>query len=77
MAKSEPKPVQELSFEKAFAELEAIVAALEAGDRPLEESLELFERGQALAKRCAELLEQAELKVRTLSGESLPGFEEE
>ena len=44
---------------------------LEAGDLPLERSLALFERGQALAGRCAELLDTAELRVKTLTGENL------
>jgi exodeoxyribonuclease VII small subunit len=77
MAKTESKSIEDLSYEQAFAELETIVAALEAGDRALEESLALFERGQALTRRCAELLEKAEMKVRTLSGETMTELEEE
>ena len=42
MAKSEVKPIEKLSYEEAYAELELIVAALESGDRPLEESMSLF-----------------------------------
>jgi exodeoxyribonuclease VII small subunit len=76
MAKSEVKPIEKLSYEEAYAELELIVAALESGDRPLEESMSLFERGQALTKRCAELLDKAELKVKELAGEELKDFEE-
>ncbi len=76
MAKSEIKPIEKLSYEEAFAELEKIVAALESGERPLEESMNLFERGQALTKRCAELLDKAELKVKELAGEELTDFEE-
>jgi exodeoxyribonuclease VII small subunit len=75
MAKTEHKPVDELTYEQAFSELEAVVASLEAGDRPLEQSLALFERGQALVGRCAALLEKAELKVRSLSGEILSEIE--
>lgn len=75
MAKA--KPVEELSYEEAFMDLEAVVAALESADHPLEESLALFERGQALARRCAELLEKAELKVQQLTGDGeLSDFEE-
>lgn len=70
MAKSEMKPVEELDYETAYAELEGIVAVLESGEQTLEASIALFERGQALAKRCGELLEKAELKVRELGGES-------
>jgi exodeoxyribonuclease VII small subunit len=77
MAKNEPKPIESLTYEEAVAELEKIVAALETGERPLEESMSLFERGQALTKRCAELLDKAELKVQELAGESLEDFEED
>lgn len=63
------KSVEELSYEEAFQELEAVVAALEGGQQTLEQSLALFERGQALARRCAELLDHAELRVRSLSEE--------
>ncbi len=71
------KPAEELTYEEAFADLEAVVAALEAAEHPLEESLALFERGQALARRCAELLEKAELKVQQLSADGeLSDFEE-
>ena len=71
------KPVEELTYEEAFAELETIVDALE-GDgarNPLEDTMALFERGQALVKRCSELLDGAELKVRQLSGDELTEFE--
>ena len=76
MAKT-PKPVETLTYEEAMAELEGIVASLEEGNQKLEEAMSLFERGQALMKRCAELLEAAELKVRQLSGDELMSFEEE
>jgi exodeoxyribonuclease VII small subunit len=76
MAKNEPKPIEALTYEEAFAELEMIVAALESGERLLEESMALFERGQALTKHCAELLDKAEMKVQALVGESLADFKE-
>jgi len=77
-SKSKAKPeIEELPFEAAFAELEAIVAQLEAGQLPLEESLALFERGQALAARCGQLLENAELKVKQLVGSELEDFKAE
>lgn len=60
------QPVAELPFELAFEQLTELVAALEGGELSLEESLELYERGQALAARCSSLLEQAELKLRQL-----------
>ena len=77
MASSKPKnnppqpAVEELNYEQALAELESIVTSLEANKLPLEESMTLFERGQALAKHCVELLDQAELRVKQLSGDTL------
>ncbi len=68
-------PVEELSYEQALAELESIVASLESGEHTLEEALACFERGQALARHCTTLLDQAELKVQQLSGEDLEAFE--
>jgi len=68
MAKS-PTPAEELTYEQAFQELEDVVSALEADQQTLEQSLTLFERGQALARRCADLLDKAELRVRKLSEE--------
>ncbi len=56
----------EPEFEKAFAELQEIVTKLESGEIPLEEALALYERGQALAKTCAGLLDKAELRIREL-----------
>jgi exodeoxyribonuclease VII small subunit len=82
--KSKTKPiaaVDTLSFEDALAELEATVRQLEAGDLALDESLALFERGQALSARCQNLLQAAELKVQQLApkpggGYSLEPFDE-
>ncbi|MGB7876185.1 MAG: exodeoxyribonuclease VII small subunit [Anaerolineales bacterium] len=72
-----PKPVEDLTYEAAFAELEAVVNTLDddSSRNPLEEAMSLFERGQALVKRCSELLDGAELKVRELSGDQLSDFE--
>jgi exodeoxyribonuclease VII small subunit len=77
MAKKEIQAIENLTYEEAFTELEKIVAALEAGERPLEESMTLFVRGQAMTKRCVELLDKAELKVKELAGEALTDFEED
>ena len=60
-------PVEELTYEQAFAELEEIVSALEANNVALEHALQLFERGQSLTQYCANLLDKAELRVRQLS----------
>jgi len=72
---SSKKEIKYLSYEAAFAELETVVAALEGEQRPLDEAIALYERGQALSKHCAALLEKAELKVRQLSGGELLDFE--
>lgn len=68
--------VEALSFEAAFEALETVVAELEAGRPALEEALALYERGQALAARCAQLLDGAELRVQALTPEgALTPFE--
>jgi exodeoxyribonuclease VII small subunit len=76
-AKSTQKPVEELSYEEALAELEEIVSALEGEQNQLEAAIQLFERGQALASRCSVLLEAAELKVKQVVGDVILPFEEE
>jgi exodeoxyribonuclease VII small subunit len=67
-------PVEQLSYEQAFAELEQIVTVLESEERPLNEALAFYERGQALARYCTALLDQADLKVQQISGDELAGF---
>jgi exodeoxyribonuclease VII small subunit len=64
-----------LSYEMAFAELDAIVSALEGDEQPLEQALALFARGQLLARHCADLLEQAELTIQQVSAAGLSAFE--
>jgi exodeoxyribonuclease VII small subunit len=66
MAENQPdaKPVE--SFETCLDELEKVVKELEAGDLPLERSLELFERGMSLSDSCRKQLEQAETRVEML-----------
>lgn len=68
MAKKETAEaaVEQLTFEQAFQQLEAIVAQLERGELPLDQSLELYARGQRLAAHCAQLLDRAELRVREI-----------
>jgi exodeoxyribonuclease VII small subunit len=68
---------KDLTFEQSFAELEEAVRKLEAGGLALEESLALFERGQALAAHCNQQLDQAELKIQQLSPEGVVPFESE
>jgi exodeoxyribonuclease VII small subunit len=59
--------MSELSFEKAFDELEQIVTRLESGELSLEESVAQFERGRALSEHCQGLLDKAELRVSKLT----------
>lgn len=77
MSDTQHQDIQLMDFETAFNALQDNVAQLEKEDLSLDDSLLLFERGQALAKHCAALLEQAELKVRTLTMDAsdLPGME--
>ena len=59
--------IKQLTFEKAIEELESIVARLEGGKVPLEESVAIYERGEALKRRCEELLRQAEARVEKIT----------
>jgi exodeoxyribonuclease VII small subunit len=65
----EPRPVEELRFSEALAELEAIVAALEGGELDLEEGLARYERGVALLRASQAKLSEAEQRVTMLMGE--------
>ena len=56
----------EITFESSLKELERIVEELEAGDLPLERSLELFEQGVKLSRECQKRLDEAERKVEIL-----------
>jgi len=59
--------VGNLPFERAIEELESIVKRLEEGKVPLEESVAIYERGQALKRRCEDLLRQAEARVEKIT----------
>ena len=61
------KPVSEMSFEEAMAELEAVVTKIERGDVALEDSITLYERGAALKKHCDTVLAAAEEKISALT----------
>jgi exodeoxyribonuclease VII small subunit len=60
------KPVSEMTFEEAMAELEAVVASLEHGEVPLDESIRLYERGAKLKAHCDARLKAAEEKVEQI-----------
>ena len=76
------RPVAQMSFEEALAELEAIVQKLERGQLDLESSIRAYERGTALRQHCAEKLRQVQLRVEKLTLErdgtpKLTPFEEQ
>lgn len=56
--------IAQLSYEQAREELIAIVAKLEAGQAPLESSMALWRRGEALAAHCAEWLDGAQAEIQ-------------
>jgi exodeoxyribonuclease VII small subunit len=62
--------VDEMSFEQAIAALELVVGQLERGDVALNESIDLYERGAALRKRCQDELKRAEEKVAKLTSDA-------
>ena len=61
------KPIAEMTFEEALAELESVVNKLERGDVALDESISLYERGAALRARCQQKLAEAEEKVSRIT----------
>ena len=60
------RPVTDLTFDEALAELQRTIAELETGGQPLERTLALHERGAALLEHCETLLKSAELRMRQL-----------
>ena len=62
-----PGDIEALSFEAALKELEQIVTRLERGDVDLEQSIEIYERGEALRAHCDKLLKRAEAKVERIT----------
>ncbi|KIC45017.1 exodeoxyribonuclease VII small subunit [Ruegeria sp. ANG-S4] len=63
-------PVEQMTFEQAMKELEAVVGQLERGDVALDQSIALYERGAALKKRCEDELKRAEEKVAAITLDS-------
>ena len=61
------KPVEQMSFEEAMGELERVVGQLESSQVALEDSIKLFERGEALKKHCEKKLADAEEKVTQIT----------
>lgn len=69
MTTEERRPVAELTYEQAREELVHVVSRLEAGTETLEGSLDLWERGEALAARCQEWLDGARRRLDTARAE--------
>ena len=59
--------IGQMPFERAIEELESIVKRLEEGKVPLEELVAIYERGEALKRRCEDLLRQAEARVEKIT----------
>ncbi len=66
MADKPNEDIKAMSFEDALAALERIVEDLEKGDVPLEQSITIYERGEALKRHCDQLLKAAEAKVEKI-----------
>lgn len=63
------------SFESALSELEGIVAAMEAGQMPLQDALDAYKRGAALLRQCQATLAAAEQQIRILDADGLRDFD--
>jgi len=59
--------IEEMSFEAALAELEQIVRSLEQGQAPLDESIELYQRGDKLKRHCEARLKAAQARIEKIA----------
>jgi len=59
--------VEEMSFEQALAELESIVRMLEQGSAPLDQSIELYQRGDQLKRHCEARLKAAQMRIEQIA----------
>jgi exodeoxyribonuclease VII small subunit len=76
-ASTNPPAAAGLTFEKALEELESLVARMEEGKLPLEESLTAYQRGAELIKYCESKLSDAQARIAVLDGETLRDFKPE
>lgn len=67
MSEKTQADVGALSFESALSELETIVAKLESGEAPLQESIAIYERGEALKAHCEAQLKAAETRIEKIT----------
>lgn len=74
MSENQSKDISGMSFEAALAELEQIVSKLESGQAPLQESIAIYERGEALKTHCEAQLSAAQTRIEkiTLSKDGAP-----
>lgn len=66
--------IESQSFEDAIAELESIISAMEVGQMPLQETLDIYKRGTILLRQCQETLSAAEQQIRTFEDNTLRPF---
>lgn len=66
---TQKKDINKMEFEEAMLELEGIVKILEEGKIPLKESVDLYERGTLLKKRCDEILESTQLRISQITSD--------
>ncbi len=67
MSEGADADIKKMSFEQALGELEKIVAELEGGKAPLQDSIAIYERGEALKKHCETLLKAAEARIEKIT----------
>lgn len=72
----ETKPIEDMMFEEAMAELEALVRRLEDGRFPLEEAVKAYERGTALRQHCEKKLQSAKMKIEQIITTPTRGIEQ-
>ncbi|MGZ3254764.1 MAG: exodeoxyribonuclease VII small subunit [Burkholderiaceae bacterium] len=77
MSKKPASSTQPASFEEAMAELQQLVAKMEAGELPLEASVAAYKRGSELVKYCAAQLDKVDNQVKVLEGDMLKPFSTE
>jgi exodeoxyribonuclease VII small subunit len=74
MSAKPPEKTPPITFEKALEELESLVARMEDGKLPLEESLAAYQRGAELIKYCESRLADAQARIQVLEGGELRDF---
>jgi len=77
MPNENKNPAEALTFEKALEELDALVARMEDGRLPLEESLVAYQRGAELIRFCESKLTDAQARIAILEGDSLQDLKTE